>query len=35
MRLGKPIEWDTEALKVNGIAEAEPFVRLAQRKKWL
>ena len=25
MRLGKPIEWDSEALKVKGIAEAEPL----------
>jgi len=35
MRLGKPIEWDSDAMKVKGIAEAEPFVHLEQRKKWL
>jgi hypothetical protein len=35
MRLGRPVEWDSEALKVKGIAEAEPLVHLAQRKKWL
>jgi hypothetical protein len=35
MRLGQPIEWDTAALKVKGIADAEPFVHLEQRKKWL
>lgn len=35
MRLGKAVEWDSEALKVKGIAEAEPLVHLEQRKKWL
>ena len=35
MRLGKPIEWDSDALKVKGIADAEQFVHLKQRKKWL
>ena len=35
MRLGKTIEWDSDALKVKGIAEAEPLVHLEQRKKWL
>lgn len=35
MRLGKPIDWDSDALKVKGIPEAEPLVHLAQRKKWL
>ena len=35
MRLGQPIEWDSDALKVKGIAEAEPFVHFEQRKKWL
>jgi hypothetical protein len=35
MRLGKPIEWDSDALKVKGIADAERFVHLEQRRKWL
>lgn len=35
MRLGKSIEWDSEALKVKGVDEAEPLVHLEQRKKWL
>jgi hypothetical protein len=35
MRLGKAVEWDSEALKVKGIAEAERLVHLEQRKKWL
>jgi hypothetical protein len=35
MRLGQPIEWDTDALEVKGMPSAEPFVHLKQRKKWL
>jgi hypothetical protein len=35
MRLGKAVEWDTAALKVKGIADAERWVHLEQRKKWL
>jgi hypothetical protein len=35
MRLGKPIDWDSKALRVKGDADAEPLVHLAQRKKWL
>jgi len=35
MRLGKPVEWDSEALKVKGSPEAEPLVRLEPRKQWL
>ena len=35
MQLGKPIEWDTEGLKVKGVPEAEPLVHLEHRKKWL
>jgi hypothetical protein len=35
MRLGKAIEWDSEALEVKGMPEAQPLVQLAQRKKWL
>jgi len=35
MHLGKSIEWDSEGLKVTGVAEAEPLVHLEHRKKWL
>jgi hypothetical protein len=35
MRLGKSIEWDSDALKVKGVADAERFVHLEQRRKWL
>lgn len=35
MHLGKSIEWDSEGLKVKGVAEAEPLVHLEHRKKWL
>ncbi len=35
MRLGKPVEWDSDGLKVKGMPEAEPFVHLEQRQKWL
>jgi len=35
LRLGKPIEWDSEALKVKGAPEADRWVHLEQRKKWL
>jgi len=35
LRFGKPIEWDSEALKVKGAPEADPFVKREQRKKWL
>ena len=35
MRLGKAIQWDSEALKVKGVANAEPLVHLKQRTKWL
>ncbi len=35
MRLGREIQWDSENLKVTGVAEAEPLVHLEQRKKWL
>jgi hypothetical protein len=35
MRLGQPVDWDTDALKVKGIAGAERFVHLEQRMKWL
>ena len=35
LRLGKPIEWDSEALKARGVPEADPFIHLELRKKWL
>jgi hypothetical protein len=35
LRFGKPIEWDSEALKVKGAPEADPFVKREPRKKWL
>ena len=35
LRFGKPIEWDSEALKIKGAPEADPLVHRPQRKKWL
>jgi hypothetical protein len=35
MRLGKPIQWDSAAMKVKGMPEADPLVHLETRKKWL
>lgn len=35
LRLGKPIEWDTENLKVKGMPEADPLIHRPQRNKWL
>lgn len=35
LRFGKPIEWDSEALKVNGAPEADRLIHRPQRKKWL
>jgi len=35
LRLGKPIEWDSAALKVKGVPEADRLVHREQRKKWL
>jgi hypothetical protein len=35
MRFGKPIEWDSEAMKVKGAPEADALVRREPRKKWL
>jgi hypothetical protein len=35
LRLGKPIEWDSEAMKAKGAPEANPLIHRAQRKKWL
>lgn len=35
MRLGKPVEWDSERLQVKDLPEAAPLVHLEQRKQWL
>jgi len=35
LRLGRPIEWDSQSLKVKGTPEAEPLIHRPQRKKWL
>jgi len=35
LRIGKRIEWDSDALKVKGMPEAEPLVMRPQRKNWL
>lgn len=35
MRYGKPIDWDTEALKAKGEPAADPLIHLPQRTKWL
>jgi hypothetical protein len=35
MRFGKPIEWDSDAMKVKGAPEADPLIHREQRKKWL
>ncbi|MHB9048249.1 MAG: Gfo/Idh/MocA family protein [Pirellulales bacterium] len=35
LRLGKPIDWDSAAMKVKGVPEADPLVRREPRKKWL
>jgi len=35
LRLGKPIEWDSQSLKVRGMPEADPFIHRPHRKKWL
>jgi hypothetical protein len=35
LRLGKPIEWDSAALKVKGVPEADPLIRREPRTKWL
>jgi hypothetical protein len=35
LRLGKPIEWDSAAMKVKNAPEAAPLVHREQRKKWL
>ena len=35
LRYGKPIEWDSENLKVKGAPEAQPLVMREPRRKWL
>ena len=35
LRLGKPIDWDSAALKVKGEPAADLLVNRPQRKKWL
>jgi hypothetical protein len=35
LRLGKPIEWDSVALKAKGAPEADPLIHRELRKKWL
>jgi hypothetical protein len=35
LRLGKPIEWDSDALKAKGMPEADRFIHLPLRTKWL
>lgn len=35
MRFGKPIDWDSAAMKVKGAPAADPLVHREQRKKWL
>lgn len=35
LRLGRPVQWDSENLKVKGMPDAEPLVLREPRKKWL
>lgn len=35
LRLGKPIDWDSQNLKAVGAPEADRWIHLEQRKKWL
>ena len=35
LRMGKPIDWDSAALKAKGAPDADPFIHRPQRKKWL
>ena len=35
LRTGKPIDWDSAAMKARGCPEADPFIHLPERKKWL
>jgi hypothetical protein len=34
LRLGKPIAWDAENLKVPGMPEADPIIRGTYRAGW-
>jgi hypothetical protein len=35
LRVGKPIEWDSANMKAKGCPEADRWIHLPQRKKWL
>jgi hypothetical protein len=35
LRYGKPIDWDSPAMKAKGEPGADPLIHLEQRKKWL
>lgn len=35
MRMGKPIDWDSQGMKAKGMPEAERWIHLPQRQKWL
>jgi hypothetical protein len=35
LRLGKPFDWDSAALKAKGLPAADPLIHREQRKKWL
>lgn len=35
LRLGREIEWDSENMKAKGVPEADRWIHLPQRKKWI
>jgi hypothetical protein len=35
LRAGQPIDWDSANLKARGCPEADRFIHLPERKKWL
>jgi hypothetical protein len=35
LRVGREIEWDSKALKAKGCPEADRWIHLPQRKKWI
>ena len=35
LRVGKPLDWDSAAMRAKGLPEADRFIHLEQRKKWL
>jgi hypothetical protein len=35
LRTGQPIDWDSAAMKARGCPEADRFIHLPERKKWL